>query len=754
MRFAFAHKLTTYMMVFCAFFAVGLSGEISPILVGVALIASLGSWLWETPRIDFQRFSLPWTILSLLVLAYALLSAFIGGDFLIIGAEFLLYLLVAKLFNRRACKDYLHIYVITFLMLVAGTVLNSEFTYGIFFLGYVVSATWALILFHLRREMEDNFLLKHSDDRPSERVEVTRILNSRRIVGKRFFIGTSLVSLTIFVVASLLFLMIPRIGIGYFFQKNRAGITMAGFSDGVKLGGHGTIKTDSTVVMRVEVDDEYQGRRAPYIYWRGVAFDLYKGGQWSRSRTAPPTIRQMTYPNAGKERHHLLYDKPSDQPRSYLAERLGETIEQRIYLEPIGSDVLFAASMPAAFEFDVRLGLRSPRTERNDEIRFSHTSGVRYSVYSSIDKPDPRLLRAAPRTLPRLYHHYLQIPEEITSEIRELAREITRDQPTDYDKAVAIESWLKSNLDYTLEMRSPGRTEPIHFFVFERQKGHCEYFSSAMTILLRAANIPARNVNGFLGGEWNEYNDYIAVRAGDAHSWVEVYFHGVGWVTFDPTPAAEVDQLGRGGISMGDRMRRLFDTMRFKWFKWVIEYDLYRQVSLFRDLREQVSGSASTVKKGLESFKSWFKRHSTVLLSVLGAAILGPALFFWLRRRRWKIGSGMIRRDRTRDPVSSLYNAVLDKLARRGHRRAPSVTPREHAAALVESAAPGASELARLTDLYYQVLYGTRSSDDVLPEARELGDAIDHALREARRNGAGKNLEGGQSRGDKSRSSA
>ncbi|MEM9493138.1 MAG: transglutaminaseTgpA domain-containing protein, partial [Myxococcota bacterium] len=172
MRFAHAHKLTTYLMVLSAFFALALSGELSLIAVTLAFIGIIGSWLWEPPRIRFERFNTAWTILSVLILAYTLLSAFIGSDYLLIGSEFLLYLLIAKLFNRRSCKDYMHVYVITFLMLVAGTVLNSEFSYGFFFLGYVVTATWALILFHLRREMEDNFLLKHSDARPSERVEV------------------------------------------------------------------------------------------------------------------------------------------------------------------------------------------------------------------------------------------------------------------------------------------------------------------------------------------------------------------------------------------------------------------------------------------------------------------------------------------------------------------------------------------------------------------------------------------------------
>ena len=84
---------------------------------------------------------------------------------------------------------------------------------------------------------------------------------------------------------------------------------MAGFSDGVELGGHGLIKQDSTVVMRVEVGKEYRGRQAPALHWRGVAFDNYKSGRWSRSRRAPRT-NGVTEPGVKTTTHHLLYDVP------------------------------------------------------------------------------------------------------------------------------------------------------------------------------------------------------------------------------------------------------------------------------------------------------------------------------------------------------------------------------------------------------------------------------------------------------------
>ena len=249
MRFAVAHKASTYLVVTFALFALIGGGGLSPIASYGGMLGLLVSWWWEAPRIKFER-QWPWTVMTLFVFAYCLLSAVVTLDFIYVGAEFLVWLTVVKAFNRKAARDWQQMYLLAFLMLVAGSVLNPDLTYGLFFFGFVISATWALTLFHLRREMEDNLLVKHAADRASERVEVRRILDSRRIVGGRFFLGTGLLSFCVFLGAAIVFLALPRVGIG-FFVKSRGGLTLSGFSDGVRLGGHGVIKKDSTVVMRV-----------------------------------------------------------------------------------------------------------------------------------------------------------------------------------------------------------------------------------------------------------------------------------------------------------------------------------------------------------------------------------------------------------------------------------------------------------------------------------------------------------------------
>src|SRR5256884_2285986 len=151
---------------------------------------------------------------------------------------------------------------------------------------------------------------------------------------------------------------------------------------------------------------------------------------------------------------------------------------------------------------------------------------------------------------------------------------------TPFDKAVRIESYLRTSYSYTLNLTGkPGR-DPLAHFLFEARAGHCEYFASAMAIMLRTLGIPSREVNGFLPGEYNDLaGDYI-VRASDAHSWVEVYFPGDGWQVFDPTPSNL--ESGKGFLT---RLGLYIDWLQVTWSDWVIGYDFAHQVALAQNLQ-------------------------------------------------------------------------------------------------------------------------------------------------------------------------
>ena len=172
---------------------------------------------------------------------------------------------------------------------------------------------------------------------------------------------------------------------------------------------------------------------------------------------------------------------------------------------------------------------------------------------------------------------YLKLPP-LDVRISKLAEEITAQAPNNYEKAVALERYLSTHFGYTLELPRTLARDPLANFLFERKRGHCEYFASSMAVMLRSLRIPSRIVTGFRGGEFNDLTGQYVVRASDAHSWVEAYFPGFGWISFDPTPAGSVP--ARTGWS---RLQLYLDAAASFWREWIINYDVSHQRTLGKD---------------------------------------------------------------------------------------------------------------------------------------------------------------------------
>jgi transglutaminase-like putative cysteine protease len=700
-------------MVAAAFAALALSRELSPIVVVLTASGGLLSFFFEPARHRVLREKLwttTWNVLLLVTFAWTVLDA-LRGEALHAGVRFLCFLLVNKLWNRRASRDYLQAYVISFLMLVAGAALSSDLTYAGCFLAYVVFATWTLTLFHLRREMEENYLLKHSDGAQSERVEVERILNSRRIVGASFLVGTSLVSLAIFIVATCVFFLIPRFGFGFFATQKRRGLATVGFSDRVDLGEYGLVKDNPQVVMRVELPGS-TGAPAVPLRMRGVSFDRYANGHWSRSSIVSESLRRwgdlaLAFVEPGRIRHRPRVTEEG------VKHALDGALEQHVYLDPLDTPVVFGAPMPVAFElpkgaqgalsridFEGRGIGEAVAVEKHMEPGSGRTytverkSGLRYTVYSDVRQPPMGKLLSLPDvdlSERRELQPYLLVPEDLKKRILPKALEVTEPHKGPYAKAHALESWLAKNYRYTLELKRDERYEPIEDFLFVQRAGHCEYFASSMAVMLRAVGIPSRSVNGFLGGEWNGYGNYVAIRQGDAHSWVEAWIEGAGWLTFDPTPAGPPPVTTAGLIQS---LRQVFDTIELAWFKYVIEYDLAKQADAVAAVRRLARGVATA-----GSITSFLSRYRTPLL-LAAAGLLGLILAL---RRRPSAGPPMPRRAAA---AQGAFARALRALEKRGFPRGAAETGRELAARLAQAGDPGAAPFGDLVELYYGVRFG------------------------------------------------
>ena len=210
---------------------------------------------------------------------------------------------------------------------------------------------------------------------------------------------------------------------------------------------------------------------------------------------------------------------------------------------------------------------------------YHNFSRMQYEANSLLPEPSPAALHAAGSDYSdSMRQTYLQLPA-LDPRIPALAKQITLHADTPYDKASAIEGYLRSHYGYTLDLSGPPQADPLAYFLFEKRAGHCEYFAAAMTVMLRSAGIPARYINGFSTGEYNSVGGDFVVRASDAHSWVEAYFPSFGWLTFDPTPPS--DDTPPGFFAA---LGHYWDWFELQWSEWVINYDFAHQFTLAQNL--------------------------------------------------------------------------------------------------------------------------------------------------------------------------
>ncbi len=709
MRFIVVHKVTSYLMVATGLGALVTSEQLHPVVSALALVGLVASWWWEPPRVDLGRFETAWNVATLLMLARTGFDILTDGPLILSGVYFIVFLSVNKLFNRRTSRDYQQLYVLSFLHMVAGTALNTDLAYGALFLAYIVFCSWTLILFHLKREMEENYLLKYGDSLQGRPVQVQRVLNSRKLVGGPFLVATSAVSVVVFAGSAALFFLFPRVGFGFFMSQHRAGITMAGFSDKVELGRFGRIKDDRTVVMRVEFEGGQPDGRLPR-YWRGISLDHYDGTTWTKTSEGARYLGGGEGPVPINPHHATLAD---------------DAVQQHIYLEPMDANVLFGLSRlthialqprPGPDYFKKRRGLRidvdgDVHYRQQDELAFRYTAFSEPETATAgltrtpLTEYRQRLQRYMRQTRGR--YRYLQLPA-LDPKVAALARQIVGDAKTVAEAVQRIEDHLRSQYSYTLDLKRDARYAPLEDFLFVQKRGHCEYFATAMVVLLRSVGIAARNVNGFLGGTWNEYGRYLAVSQGDAHSWVEV-FAGIdaehprgAWLTRDPTPS------GGSRPRVADAWSKVLqytDAIRLRWYKYVIEYDLQKQVGALYSARAWWGRTFGRSEAGEERASANTTDGRTIAAAIVGLALLVGVVLV-VRRRRVSGGSREDRARRQSATVAALYQLLTDGYARLGFARSPATTASEFVRQLERRSAPDLDLARAVVRLYEAVRFG------------------------------------------------
>ena len=734
MRFRLVHKLATFLLAVTALLTLTSSGVLPTLTVGLAALGLVLGWYAEPEsRIGawFERATLGLGIVTLLFLGSAVFQvarSFPDVD-LLPFLNFVLFLLALKLCQRRSNRDYLQVFVLSFLLMLAAAWLAVSVVFIIGFCVYVLLATWTLVLFHLRREIEENYIVRHATESHAEPVTATRVLNSRRVVGLPFFATTGSVAIAVMLGSAAVFAMVPRVGLGFILGGVRRPVGIAGFTDEVKLGMQGTISTDNqTVVLRARVpavtatlDQNARESVISSLYWRGTVYDSYDRGQWLRSRE--DRARTHLTPSASPRdlsRSYLVGDPFDPRPASRRSV-VSSTVEQELEIVALSHPVAFALDRPVLFEMpqpptgaftmidveprwsdevSLRMFRVNPANPYERRQAMTEFMGARYRVYSREgSRAQADRTHLGKSQLPRgALDNYLRVPEPLATNARTLAREITAGQATGAAKVEAVVAWLRRTHSYTTTLKRDERiADPLEDFLFAEDAGHCEYFASAAAILLRLADVPTRYVNGFLGGEWNNIRQAITVRENRAHSWVEAYLDDEGWVRVDPTPPL------RRPASMGS-LRQLLDSAELFWSRWVLEYSASQQIRLAQRLGQKLGFHGRGYYRG-RTAPPLTRKQALVVTTVFVLAIAlwsqRKKIFGW-RARRQAVGA----RHRGTVPVFRIYQSTVARLAAQGLPRLPWETPHEYLARVRQSPLEGATVFEDLTRAYASARYG------------------------------------------------
>jgi len=672
-------------------------------------------------------------------------------------AHFLVYLQLIKMVLPKTPEDDWFLVVLGLMQVLVGVFISQSDRVGMLMFSWAFLTLWVLSLFSLHRdslrfrsaagaplraptfeEMKPGRTKSMHDGAEPASLASTSDIAYRGLLDIPFVLsGLRVTALTI-ALGGVIFLAMPRRGTSARLTRGNDPVAghLTGFDDEVQLGQLGEILENDSVVMSVELHDQDKRRIKPQdeLLWRGVTLSRYEDGRWYREGKGDSTL---PHPPVGVP-----------------------TIQQSIKLEATDSPVLFGLRPILEIKGTSRNG---PEYNSKDGtfVRESIRPGsIDYLVISDADSTKPQPGEQGVDEERR--NALLAIPNDLAAPLQKIAQPLLEQIPPEDSKAraLALEGYLRTSgkFSYTLKMNVVDRSiDPVLDFLVNRKEGHCEYYASALALLLRSAGLPARLVNGFKGGDWNDLAQVLNVRQKHAHSWVEVYLgltpSGAPlWLTLDPTPANERrESVNRvGGVS--SNFRQFTDFVRYIWVFFVVGYNAERQQRL---IYEPIRQLVRTARSGFAMMGQSIRPLLTNLfhfqnvgqfISVRGFFVSFTALLLlvlcfracrWLVRRllRWYRGS-----DRDAASLSAgvvFYRRLTQLLAEYGLDRPPAETQNEFARRATVFLSGGGlktesvADVPRLVvDAFYRVRFGhlSLSTEDLLKLESRLDD-LESSLR-------------------------
>lgn len=549
-----------------------------------------------------RRFFVPRWLLTGAGLSVILMTLFRVGTEDLVEASLgaLLILLAIKLLADKRFRDYMQIYLMVLFLLTGSALLSLDIEFLFYFIALIFLVSVAMVL-----------LTYCSQDSTLE----MPVSSVRAIVWKSLLIPLVAVPTTLF-----MFIILPRTSYPLFYSLQRGAGAHTGFSDSVRLGNVSDIQEDAAVIFRAHMEKVDENS----LYWRGIVFDTFDGISWQSMHKEPPD----------KNRPPLLS---------------GRRIPQTIYLEPYGNKYLFALDKPSSIALRYVSGYR----DLTHSLPFTLSKRIRYETLSALS--DVFVEREIDRSL------YLQLPKGTLARTKELAQSLFRG--TEGETIQEILNFLRNGVyHYSLE-NLPLSGNPLEDFLFNHKYGNCEYFASAMAVMLRMAGIPSRVVGGYRGGYYNDAGEYYLVPQKNAHVWVEAYLESGKWKRFDPTPAGIEYFVSFTKRDIFFKLKFFLDTINYYWNALIINYDFAKQMTLLKKLR--------SFKK--PKFHFPLSREQLLRYS---AALLGFVFSVWV------IYSLTSKR---KAPEEKLREAFIRKMGKHGYSKAPSEGLEEFVSRIAEA---------------------------------------------------------------------
>lgn len=297
-----------------------------------------------------------------------------------------------------------------------------------------------------------------------------------------------------------------------------------------RLALAGPARLTQRVVMTIASD-------AP-AYWRGASYDSWTGKEWLTADRSPVT-------------------RPSTQPVISPRFSRREKVLADIEIQQSKSDLLYVPDEPAALTIGYRIYGATPERVTTDfsalRARRPAIPSLRYAVEAFASRASAEELRRASPDVPDWANRYLQVPD-LPKRVSDLASTLGRGRATAYDKALAVEAFLRK-YPYTLEVKTaPPDRDALEYFLFEGKQGYCDYFATAMVVLLRAQGVPARLATGYVTGTFDPETSRYQITEEEAHSWPEVFFAEYGWIAFEPSgyrPQIPRPEVATSAVSPG-----------------------------------------------------------------------------------------------------------------------------------------------------------------------------------------------------------